>query len=185
MLLLIIRNEGVKCAKPAGILDEAQAEPQREDAATFQSICGADGDGGMAKGMDARSPGNVGSDAAALPAVAAGGPILMRDAANRMRFKRQTLDPVVRRLEERGWVKRERMNLPRMALRPRSKTRLIGPRRRRWGIGVIALTPETKKFIGEVFPGHAKVVKALMGPCSAARWGCWSKYAASCGKGRS
>lgn len=90
------------------------------------------------------------------------GPVRMREAAKRMRFRRQTLDPVVRRLERHGWVHRYKVTLPPVARRPRSRTRLLRSQRRRWGIGMIALTPKGESFIARAFPSNTKVVKALM-----------------------
>lgn len=90
------------------------------------------------------------------------GPARMVEVARRMQFRRPNLDRVLRRLEEHGWIRRLIVTLPK-AERPRkrSKTRLL-KRRRRWGIGVVTLTPEGERFIARAFPRQAKVLKALM-----------------------
>lgn len=91
------------------------------------------------------------------------GPTRMVEVARRMRFRRPNLDKALRRLEERGWVRRLMVTLPK-AKRPqkRSETRLLRTARRRWGVGVVTLTPEGEKFIASAFPQQAKVLKALM-----------------------
>ncbi|HTU32387.1 MAG TPA: MarR family transcriptional regulator [Candidatus Acidoferrum sp.] len=91
------------------------------------------------------------------------GPTRMVEVARRMRFRRPNLDKALRRLEERGWVRRLMVTLPK-AERPkkRSETRLLRSARRRWGVGVVTLTPEGEKFIASAFPQQAKVLKALM-----------------------
>jgi DNA-binding MarR family transcriptional regulator len=91
------------------------------------------------------------------------GPTLMMDASRRMRFQRQNLDAIVRRLEERRWVRRVMMTVPRATEAPKgSRERMARRARRRWGVGVLTLTREGEKFVARVFPQHAKVVKALM-----------------------
>lgn len=91
------------------------------------------------------------------------GPTRMVEVARRMRFRRPNLDKALRRLEERGWVRRLMVTLPK-AKRPqkRSETRLLRTARRRWGVGVVTLAPEGEKFIASAFPQQAKVLKALM-----------------------
>jgi DNA-binding MarR family transcriptional regulator len=85
------------------------------------------------------------------------------EAAYMRGCQRQNMDAIVARLEERGWVSRtveeyepaeiEESRLPKaMRGRPREGRR----------IGVVRLTRLRRKFIGDVFPRHAKVVKALM-----------------------
>jgi DNA-binding MarR family transcriptional regulator len=92
------------------------------------------------------------------------GPTRMMEAARRMRIPRANLDPIMRRLEARGWVRRVMVNLPagRKEGPKRPGERYVRPPRRRWGVGVLELTPEGEKFVARVFPNHAKVVKALM-----------------------
>ena len=91
------------------------------------------------------------------------GPMRMMEISRTMRFQRQNLDAIVRRLEERGWIRRVMVDLPAGAVETKkSRKRLVGGPRRRWGVGFITLTPEGERFVGRVFPSHAKVVKALM-----------------------
>ena len=90
------------------------------------------------------------------------GPTRTMEAAKQMRFRRQNIDRIVGRLEDRGWVKRYAVNVA--TEKGASKT---GPRRlrrksRAWGVGIVALTPAGQRFVAEVFPSHAKVVRALM-----------------------
>jgi DNA-binding MarR family transcriptional regulator len=91
------------------------------------------------------------------------GPTRTVEVARRMRFRRPNLDKILDRLEERGWVRRMIVTLPK-AERPekRSKTRLLRTVRRRWGVGVVTLTPEGEEFIARAFPQQAKVLNALM-----------------------
>src|SRR5579863_1850677 len=90
------------------------------------------------------------------------GPTKMMDAAKRLRFQRQNLDTSLRRLEERGWVRRMMVELEKKPVPKGWKGRLVRQPKRRWGVGVMELTPEGEKFVARVFPRHAKVVKALM-----------------------
>ncbi|HTU35583.1 MAG TPA: MarR family transcriptional regulator [Candidatus Acidoferrum sp.] len=91
------------------------------------------------------------------------GPMRMMEISRQMRFQRQNLDVIVRRLEERGWIRRVFVDLPAAEdERKGSRTRGVKTPKRRWGVGVIELTPEGEGFVGRVFPNHAKVVKALM-----------------------
>lgn len=88
------------------------------------------------------------------------GPTPMTDAAKQMRFPRQNLEFVLRRLEKRGWVCRENV---RAEGRPGEERKVRRPGLRpAWHVGIIRLTPEGERFVGHVFPQHAKVVKALM-----------------------
>ncbi|HEX5422135.1 MAG TPA: MarR family transcriptional regulator [Candidatus Acidoferrales bacterium] len=90
------------------------------------------------------------------------GPMRMMEISRQMRFQRQNLDAIVRRLEERGWIKRVLVDLPtETGERKGSRTRAVATPKRRWGVGVITLTPEGERFVARVFPNHAKVVKAL------------------------
>lgn len=90
------------------------------------------------------------------------GPMRMMEISRQMRFQRQNLDAIVRRLEERGWIKRVLVDLPaETGERKGSRTRGVATPKRRWGVGVITLTPEGERFVARVFPNHAKVVKAL------------------------
>jgi MarR family 2-MHQ and catechol resistance regulon transcriptional repressor len=91
------------------------------------------------------------------------GPMRMADAARERRYNRQNLDVVVKRLEERGWVRRENSTLPPAERKPShipwaKRDRPRAGRR----VTMVRLTPQGEKFIGVVFPNHAKIVKALM-----------------------
>lgn len=87
----------------------------------------------------------------------------MMEAAKRMRFARQNLEYVARRLEKRGWVRRENLKMPagRQTTLAEHNVRRVGrkPARR---MGIIELTPLGEKFVAQVFPRQAKVAKALM-----------------------
>lgn len=91
------------------------------------------------------------------------GPTPMTEAAKQMRFPRQNLEFVLRRLEKRGWVCREnvRARAARKKTRQERDMRRIGPKLG-WQMTIIRLTPLGEKFVAQVFPRHAKVVKALM-----------------------
>lgn len=92
------------------------------------------------------------------------GPTPMTEAARQMRFPRQNLEFVLRRLEQRGWVGRENVRTPPGTKRTpeEKKRRRTSLRRWAWQFSAIRLTPQGEKFVGQVFPRHAKVVKALM-----------------------
>lgn len=91
------------------------------------------------------------------------GPMRMVEVARRMQFRRPNLDKILRRLEERGWVMRLIVTLQKAErAQKRSMTRLLTTKRRRWGVGVVTLTPEGEQFIARAFPRQAKVLKALM-----------------------
>ena len=91
------------------------------------------------------------------------GPVSVPVAAERRGCKRQNMDVIVTRLEERGWVRRtvvthspaeiKESHLPKVKRgKPREGRR----------VGMVSLTPLGKKFIGNVLTKHAKVIKALM-----------------------
>lgn len=91
------------------------------------------------------------------------GPTPMADAAKQMRFPRQNLEFVLRRLEKRGWVCRENIRAEAGSTKIREERKVRRARLRpAWHVGIIRLTPEGERFVGHVFPQHAKVVKALM-----------------------
>lgn len=92
------------------------------------------------------------------------GPTPMTEAARQMRFPRQNLEFVLRRLEQRGWVCRENVRTPAGTKRTpeEKKRRRTGLRRWAWQFSAIRLTAQGEKFVAQVFPRHAKVVKALM-----------------------
>ena len=91
------------------------------------------------------------------------GPTPMSDAAKQMRFPRQNLEFVLRRLEKRGWVCRENVRAEARSEKIREERKVRRARLRpAWHVGIIRLTPEGERFVGHAFPQHAKVVKALM-----------------------
>ncbi len=81
----------------------------------------------------------------------------------RLQCTRQNVDAIVERLEESGWVRREVVSLPPAEIKEShlAKAKRGLPREGR-RIGLVCLTPLGEKFIGILFPKHAKVVKALM-----------------------
>ena len=83
--------------------------------------------------------------------------------AERCRCKYQNVDAIAVRLEERGWVRREVSELPPVEIKEShiAKARRGEPRRGR-SVVLLQLTPGGEKFMGGVFPRHAKVIKALM-----------------------
>jgi DNA-binding MarR family transcriptional regulator len=91
------------------------------------------------------------------------GRMAMGDVARARQCNRQNMDVIVTRLEERGWVRRALFRLPPVEI----KESLI-PRARRGQprlgrrIAVVKLTPAGEKFVGNILPRHAKVVKAFM-----------------------
>ena len=91
------------------------------------------------------------------------GPTAMMKAAQEMRYTRQNLEGVVRRLEQRGWVSRENVRVDRAAENARAG-RKAAPFRGNsaWRMAIIRLTPAGEKFVAQVFPRQAKVAKALM-----------------------
>jgi DNA-binding MarR family transcriptional regulator len=86
-------------------------------------------------------------------------PILARD----LHCKRENLNVMIARLEERRWVKLSIMTYA-LAETKESNIPIAKRGRPRAGrkVGVISLTPLGKKFIADVLPRHAKMVKALM-----------------------
>jgi len=89
--------------------------------------------------------------------------VTVADAARRRGALRQTMDVIVARLVERGWVRRALIALPpvdpagsHLAKSKRGERRL-GVR-----VSVVRLTPAGKKLVRNMLPSHSKVVKALM-----------------------
>jgi MarR family 2-MHQ and catechol resistance regulon transcriptional repressor len=91
------------------------------------------------------------------------GPVSVPVAAARRGCKRQNLDVIIAQLEERGWVGRTMVTYPAAEIQESHipKARRGQPRAGR-RVGVVSLTRLGRKFIGNVFPRHAKMVKALM-----------------------
>jgi len=83
--------------------------------------------------------------------------------AERCRCKYQNVDAIAVRMEERGWVRREVSELPPVEIKEShiAKVKRGEPRRGR-SVVLMQLTPAGEKFMGNVFPRHAKVIKALM-----------------------
>ncbi|HUJ30516.1 MAG TPA: MarR family transcriptional regulator [Candidatus Acidoferrum sp.] len=91
------------------------------------------------------------------------GPLSMPVASKKLRYTRQNLELIFRRLNRRGWVRREPRRRPPVEMEPKRLARLApGTQRRGRQVRVLELTEQGEKFIGYVFPRHAKVVKALM-----------------------
>ncbi len=91
------------------------------------------------------------------------GSMTLGEAAKRCRCKYQNVDAIAERLEGRGWVRREVIMLPPVEIKEShiAKAKRGEPRRGR-SVVVLRLTPGGEKFMGYVFPRHAKVIKALM-----------------------
>jgi DNA-binding MarR family transcriptional regulator len=91
------------------------------------------------------------------------GHINLAEAAKELGCTRQNMEPLVGRLEERGWVKRE---IVRLKPGGTPETRLMKSRRgeNRKGArsAIERLTPLGEKLMRVVLPKHIKVVKAFM-----------------------
>jgi DNA-binding MarR family transcriptional regulator len=94
------------------------------------------------------------------------GPALMVIVAEKLLCSRQNLEFISKPLEERGWVRRVLRPLRAEELAERKRVRAIGHPYRRHknghAVGILMLTAQGTKFVGTVFPKHAKVVKSLM-----------------------
>jgi DNA-binding MarR family transcriptional regulator len=94
------------------------------------------------------------------------GPTMMVVAAEKLLCSRQNLEFLSKPLEERGWVQRDLRPLQdaEQEVRRRSLKIMRHYRRQKNGhaVGFLRLTPEGEKFVGTIFPKHAKVVKCLM-----------------------
>lgn len=91
------------------------------------------------------------------------GPTSVVAAAKKRGCQRQNLDVIIARLEERGWVRRTVTTRPAAEIKARRLAKAQrGNKREGRRIGIVSLTPLGEKFIGHVFPRHAKLVKALM-----------------------
>ncbi|MGD0403149.1 MAG: MarR family transcriptional regulator [Candidatus Acidiferrales bacterium] len=91
------------------------------------------------------------------------GPMLTVAVAEKLECSRQNVDFLLERLEARGWVRRFRRPLRSDELEERRQARERRHRQAKGrSVGVLRLTAEGNKFIGTVFPKHAKVVKSLM-----------------------
>ena len=85
------------------------------------------------------------------------------DAARRRGTTRQTMDAIIARLVECGWVRRLLIRLPPAdptgSHLPKSKR---GEPRRGMRTSVVKLTPAGKQFVRDMLRSHTKLVKALM-----------------------
>jgi MarR family 2-MHQ and catechol resistance regulon transcriptional repressor len=94
------------------------------------------------------------------------GPTMMVVAAEKLLCSRQNLEFLSKPLEERGWVQRDLRPLrdEEQEVRIRSRKIMRHFRRQQNGhaVGFLRLTPKGEKFVGTIFPNHAKVVKSLM-----------------------
>ena len=91
------------------------------------------------------------------------GPTMMVIVAEKLLCSRQNLEFISRPLEERGWVRRVVRPLRGAELEERRQARASrGRHKNGHSVGVLMLTAEGKKFVGTVFPKHAKVVKCMM-----------------------
>jgi len=91
------------------------------------------------------------------------GPMLTVAVAEKLECSRQNVDFLLERLEARGWVRRFRRPLRATELEERRQARQRRHRQTNGrSVGVLRLTAEGNRFIGTVFPKHAKVVKSLM-----------------------
>jgi DNA-binding MarR family transcriptional regulator len=91
------------------------------------------------------------------------GPITTEDFCKKRRYRRQSLDALVKRLKERGWVQFEVIELePSEIERTRLPKKLRDVPRRGRRVGRVSLTEDGTKFMHIVFPRHAKLVFAFM-----------------------
>ncbi len=85
------------------------------------------------------------------------------DVARRRGAVRQTIDAIVARLVERGWVRRMLIALPPVdptgshLAKSKRNERRVGVR-----VGMVKLTPAGKRLVRDMLPRHSKMVKALM-----------------------
>jgi MarR family transcriptional regulator, 2-MHQ and catechol-resistance regulon repressor len=91
------------------------------------------------------------------------GALFVQDIARRRRLRRQSMDAVVARLAERGWVQRKIVTLPPVEFeRAHLAKSTRNERREGRRVSVVGLTKSGKKFMGNVLPSHSKLVKALL-----------------------
>lgn len=91
------------------------------------------------------------------------GSVHLMQAAKRLGCSRANMEPLLARLEARGWVRREIVRLPPADI-PETRLKKMQRGRKRKGArsAVARLTPLGKKLMGVVLPKHAKAVKAFM-----------------------
>jgi DNA-binding MarR family transcriptional regulator len=90
------------------------------------------------------------------------GALTVPDVGRRTGHKRQNMHIILQRLEEPGWVRRMEVRLPAVEFERSHLPKAKKDEQEGWLVHVVGLTAGGKKFIGNVLPRHAKVVKALM-----------------------
>jgi hypothetical protein len=91
------------------------------------------------------------------------GPVTVPDAAEKRGCKRQNMDAIVARLEERGWVERAVVRRPAAEIPEGHLPKVMrGKQREGPRVAMVKLTKLGTKFMGTIFPRHAKTVKAWM-----------------------
>jgi DNA-binding MarR family transcriptional regulator len=92
-----------------------------------------------------------------------GGPMTTVAICERRRCRRQTVFYMLDRLSDRGWVRCDMAEFAPADVRDSHLAkRLRGLPRRGRRVGVVRLTAAGERFIGAVFPRHAKMVFALV-----------------------
>jgi DNA-binding MarR family transcriptional regulator len=91
------------------------------------------------------------------------GAMTIGDAAGKRGCNRQNLHVLIARVEKWGWVEHKIVEHPPVAMKesrvPKARR---GKRRRGRRVGMIQLTQQGEKLIGNVLPKQAKIVKSLM-----------------------
>jgi DNA-binding MarR family transcriptional regulator len=91
------------------------------------------------------------------------GPITTEAFCRQRQCRRQSLERLIRPLEERGWVRFEVVSLaPADVAETQLAKRERGKPRRGRRMGQMSLTPSGTKFMRIIFPRHAKLVFAFM-----------------------
>ena len=91
------------------------------------------------------------------------GPMTLAAACELRQSSRQNLNVIAKRMERRGCVIREYLELPAVEIKPSHipKAKRGRPRKGR-EMGAVRLTPLGERLAGSVIPKRAKLVKALM-----------------------
>ncbi len=90
------------------------------------------------------------------------GALTVPDVGRRTGHKRQNMLVILRRLEEPGWVRQVEVRLPAVEFERAHLSKAKREDHEGRMVHAVGLTGRGKKFIGNVLPRHAKVVKALM-----------------------
>ncbi|MGO9591859.1 MAG: MarR family winged helix-turn-helix transcriptional regulator [Candidatus Acidiferrales bacterium] len=90
------------------------------------------------------------------------GALTVPDVGRRTNHKRQNMHIILRRLEEPGWVRQMEVRVPPVEFERSHLPKAKKDEQEGRMVHVVGLTARGKKFIGNVLPRHAKVVKALM-----------------------